>query len=88
MSAPEAPVSGQATVQAAVDYVSKLPPDYMAAKLLLVVPVLQEARDALTAISELARKAHGISPTLADRMDAAGTFSLEDWRALNTGATP
>jgi hypothetical protein len=47
----------------------------------MVMPLLQEARDALTAIREDQRVRHGISKTLADRMDIAGTFSLEDWKA-------
>lgn len=57
------------------------PPSYMLAKLRMVMPLFQEARDALTAITETQRKLHGISPTLADRMDDAGTFSLDDWQA-------
>lgn len=61
----------------------ELPPAYMLAKLQMVVPLFQEARDALTAITEAQRKARGISPTLADRMDAAGTFSLDDWKATH-----
>lgn len=60
-----------------------LPPEYMLAKLAMVVPLLQEARDALPAITEQQRKAHGISPTLAERMDIAGTYSLDDWRLAN-----
>ena len=60
----------------------KLPPEYMLAKLQLVMPLFQEARDALTAITELQRLQNNISDTLADRMDAAGTFSLDDWNAL------
>lgn len=57
----------------------QLPPDYMLAKLQMVMPLFQEARDVMPAISVVAMKLHGISPTLADRMDAAGTFSLADW---------
>ena len=58
-----------------------LPSRYMLAKLQMVMPLFQEARDALPAISEVSRRARGISPTLGDRMDAAGTFSLDDWIA-------
>lgn len=58
-----------------------MPPPYMLAKLQMVMPLFQEARDALTAITEMQRKLHRIAPDLADRMDAAGTFSLDDWRA-------
>lgn len=57
----------------------ELPNAYMLAKLKMVMPLFQEARDALTAIRETQRVLHGISATLADRMDDAGTFSLEDW---------
>lgn len=60
---------------------SALPPAYMLAKLQMVIPLFQEARDALTALTEQQRKLRGISPTLADRMDEAGTFSVDDWRA-------
>ncbi len=62
----------------------QLPPQYMLAKLQMVMPLFQEARDALTAITEAQRKLHGISSTLADRMDEAGTFSLDDWNASRT----
>ena len=58
-----------------------LPPKYMLAKLQMVMPLFQEARDALPIMTEVQRKLHGVSPTLADRMDAAGTFSLDDWIA-------
>ena len=58
-----------------------LPHAYLLAKLAMVMPLLQEARDALTVIREDQRVRHGISKTLADRMDIAGTFSLEDWQA-------
>ena len=43
----------------------------------------QAAQQALTAITEQQRKLHGISPTLAERMDEAGTFSLEDWQRVD-----
>ena len=42
------------------------PPGYMLAKLQMVMPLFQEAR---------------IRLGLADRMDKAGTFSLDDWLA-------
>lgn len=58
-----------------------LPPAYMLAKLQMVMPLFQEARDALTALTEVQRKLHHISPTLADRMDEAGTYSLDQWLA-------
>jgi len=37
-----------------------------------MMPLFQEARDALCAITLSAAKLHKISPTLADRMDAVG----------------
>lgn len=58
---------------------SLLPHAYLFAKIAMVMPLFQEARDALTAITEAQRIRHGISPTLADRMDVAGTYSLDDW---------
>ncbi|HAX23096.1 MAG TPA: hypothetical protein DCY64_22770 [Hydrogenophaga sp.] len=60
----------------------QLPPNYMLAKLQMVMPLMQEARDALTAISVEQMKLRGISATLAERMDEAGTFSLDNWLAL------
>jgi hypothetical protein len=59
-----------------------LPHAYLLAKLAMVMPLFQECRDALPAITETRRTLHGISKTLADRMDVAGTFSLADWEAL------
>lgn len=38
-----------------------------------MIPLLEEARDAITVISEAQRKLHGLSPTLATRMDEVGT---------------
>ena len=64
----------------ATDAAALLPAAYMLAKLAMVMPLLQEARDALTALTEVQRRVHGISPTLAGRMDIAGTYSIEDWR--------
>ena len=63
-----------------------LPPAYMLAKLQMVMPIFQEARDALCALTEAQRKLRGISPTLADRMDEAGTFSLDDWQQAHPPA--
>jgi hypothetical protein len=60
---------------------AELPHAYLFAKLAMVMPLFQEARDALTAITELQRVAHRISSTLADRMDTAGTYSIDDWNA-------
>lgn len=55
------------------------PHAYLLVKLSKVMPLFQEARDALTAITEVQRKARGISASLADRMDEAGTYSIDDW---------
>ncbi len=57
------------------------PHAYLMAKLSMVMPLFEEARDALAAITETQRRLYGISATLADRMDAAGTYSVADWRA-------
>lgn len=64
-----------------------LPHGYLLAKAAMVVPLLEEARDALTALTEAQRVRFGISKTLADRMDIAGTYSLDDW-LLREGASP
>ena len=58
-----------------------LPHGYLLAKVAMVVPLLEEARDAMTALTVEQMKLHRISATLADRMDVAGTYSLEDWNA-------
>ena len=63
------------------------PHDYLLKKLAMVMPLFEEARDALTAISEQQRAVRCISPTLADRMDAAGTYSIDDWRDVTPPTT-
>lgn len=62
-----------------------LPAAYLTAKLIMVMPVMQEARDALTALTVAQRQMYGIAPDLAARMDRAGTFSLDDWKAEQPG---
>lgn len=57
----------------------RLPYGYLVEKLTRVIPLFEEARDALTAITETQRRLRNISPTLADRMDAAGTYTEDDW---------
>ena len=47
--------------------------DYYKWRLEEIIPLFQEARDALTAITVVQMKLHNISPSLADRMDVAGT---------------
>ncbi len=73
------PVVKQELTTQASESAEALPPAYMLAKLQMVMPVMQEARDALTALSVAQCKLHGIALDLADRMDRAGTFSLDDW---------
>lgn len=58
-----------------------LPRAYLLHRLQTIVPLFQEARDAISTITELQRRLHGISPTLAERMDAAGTYNVADWVA-------
>lgn len=52
---------------------------YLAHKLSLVVPVFQECRDALCALSLAQITLRNISPSLATRADAAGTYSRKDF---------
>jgi hypothetical protein len=59
----------------------KYPYEYLLAKLTMIMPLFEEARDALPAITETQCRLHGISKTLADRMDAAGTYSVDDWNS-------
>ncbi|MBP7610126.1 MAG: hypothetical protein KA760_11550 [Steroidobacteraceae bacterium] len=74
------PRCARCTAQDRKDVEAQLPHAYLLAKLAMIMPLFQEARDALTAITEAQRRASGISATLADRMDAAGTYSIDDWR--------
>lgn len=50
------------------------------------ISVLCEARDAIQCITTLQLKMHGISPTLADRMDDVGI--RERWEALDAAMSP
>lgn len=59
--------------------IEEKPYEYLVEKLKMVMPLFEEARDALTAITETQRISHGISKTLADRMDVAGVYSVDDW---------
>lgn len=77
------PAPEQPAPVAVADAEELLPHAYLFAKVAMVMPLFQEARDALTALTETQRKLHGISPTLADRMDIAGTYSLDDWREFH-----
>lgn len=58
-----------------------LPHAYLLAKLAMVMPLLEEARDALPAITTTSAKLHGVRLDLGDRMDIAGTYSIDDWAA-------
>jgi hypothetical protein len=46
-----------------------------------IIPLFEEARDALPAISKVSRRLHGIDPLLADRMDKAGCRTREEYLA-------
>ena len=48
-------------------------------KLNKVMPLFQEARDALCALTVTQVRLHNISPSLADRMDSAGTAGIAQW---------
>lgn len=52
-------------------------------RFLAMLPLFEEARDALPAITTQAAKLHNISPTLADRMDDVGI--KERWDAAEAG---
>lgn len=54
---------------------------YLRWRLEEIMPLFQEARDALCGITEIQMRLRGISPTLADRMDAAGTRTREQFDA-------
>jgi len=62
-----------------------VPPQAYEQRLAEVMPLFQEARDALPAISTSAAKLHGVSLTLAERMDAVGT---KDWRTASPAPQP
>jgi hypothetical protein len=50
-------------------------------KLKAIIPLFEEARDALPAISQVALRLYNLSPDLADRMDRAGTSTRADFDA-------
>lgn len=60
-----------------------LPKEYLLAKLKMVMPLFQEARDALTCITVPQRILNGISADLAFRMDEAGTYNIDKWKREN-----
>ncbi len=55
------------------------PVGYLIRKLEMVMPLMEEARDALTVLTTTQIKLRHISPTLATRMDEVGTYSVEEW---------
>lgn len=55
---------------------------YLKWRLKTVIPLLQEARDALPAITTVQAQLRGISLSLAERMDAAGTATRADFNAI------
>ena len=57
--------------------------DLLRERLVAMMPLFQEARDAITAITTTQLKLHDISPTLADRMDDVGI--PERWKARQRG---
>lgn len=67
----------EAALQAAEARIAKLLESER--RLKAMMPLFEEARDALPAISESSRRLYNISPTLADRMDDVGI--PERWAA-------
>lgn len=55
--------------------------EYYKWRLKEIIPLFEEARDALTAISMPSARLHGLDLSLAIRMDAAGTRTREDFDA-------
>jgi hypothetical protein len=55
--------------------------EYYKWRLTDIIPLFQEARDALTAIPLASAKLRGLDLTLADRMDRAGTATRADFDA-------
>ena len=50
-----------------------------------IIPLFEEARDALTSISLASAKLHNLRLDLGDRMDRAGTRTREEFDALSEG---
>ena len=62
--------------------------DYRLWKLELVIPLFQEARDALTALTVEQVRLRGIRRDLAERMDYAGTADVEQYLESIAARTP
>lgn len=52
---------------------------YLEWRLKEIIPLFQEARDALPAITEVRARLHSVNLSLGNRMDAAGTRTREDF---------
>lgn len=53
--------------------------DYYVWRLQVILPIFQEARDALPAISLASAKLYRVDLSLGDRMDKAGTATRDDF---------
>ena len=60
--------------------------DYLLWRMREIIPLFEEARDALCAISLVAATAYRVDLSLGARMDAAGTRTREEFDAMHTAA--
>ena len=60
--------------------------DYLRWRMHEIIPLFEEARDALCAISLVAATAYRVDLSLGSRMDAAGTRTREEFDAMLTAA--
>ena len=60
--------------------------DYLRWRMREIIPLFEEARDALCAISLVAATAYHVDLSLGARMDAAGTRTREEFDAMHTAA--
>ena len=60
--------------------------DYLRWRMREIIPLFEEARDALCAISLVAATAYRVDLSLGSRMDAAGTRTREEFDAMLTAA--
>ena len=74
-----------AALRAAVDE-SERERDYLRWRMREIIPLFEEARDALCAISLVAATAYRVDLSLGSRMDAAGTRTREEFDAMLTAA--
>jgi len=59
--------------------------EYYKWRLTEILPLFEEARDALPAITLVSAKLHGVDLSLGARMDAAGTRTREQFDATHRG---